>query len=207
MSASPPTSPSGPDCSQTGTPTDPTETPPDYEAQLPSKDSREEALYARFRALGIAWSTHAHAPVFTVEEAQNLRGTLPGMHTKNLFLKDKSGGLWLVVAREELRIDLNALSKALGAPRFSFGKPELMVEVLGIAPGAVTPFALMNDRVNAGAARVSAVFDKGILEAAILNFHPLRNDKTTAISPSDLLKFAADTGHIPRLLDLPEREG
>lgn len=207
MSASQPTSHSGPDRPPSGTSSDPTETPPDYEAQLPSKDSREEALYARFRALGIAWTTHAHAPVFTVEEAQNLRGTLPGMHTKNLFLKDKAGGLWLVVAREELRIDLNALSKALGAPRFSFGKPELMVEMLGIAPGAVSPFTLMNDQTNNGAARVTAVFDKGMMEAEILNFHPLRNDRTTAISPSDLLKFAADTGHIPRLLDLPEREG
>jgi Ala-tRNA(Pro) deacylase len=207
MVASPPVSSSGPGRSPEGLSSDPTETPPDYEALLPSKEAREEALYARFRALHIAWTTHAHAPVFTVEEAQNLRGTLPGMHTKNLFLKDKAGGLWLVVAREELRIDLNALSKALGAPRFSFGKPELMAGVLGIAPGAVTPFALMNDKIRDGGARVSAVFDEGMMEAEILNFHPLRNDKTTAISPSDLLKFAADTGHIPRLLDLPEREG
>ena len=171
-----------------------------FEAQLPSADVREAALCARLDALGIAWTIHAHAPVFTVEEAQSLRGCLPGTHTKNLFLKDKGGGLWLVVAREELRIDLNALSKVLGAPRFSFGKPELMVETLGIAPGTVTPFALMNDMDL----RVT-VFDKAMAEDKILNFHPLRNDKTMAIAAQDLLKFTNGTGHMPRLMVLPER--
>jgi Ala-tRNA(Pro) deacylase len=175
----------------------------DFEAQLPPPDVREAALCARLDALGIAWTIHAHAPVFTVEEAQSLRGSLPGTHTKNLFLKDKGGGLWLVVAREELRIDLNALSKVLGAPRFSFGKPELMVETLGIAPGAVTPFALMNDTDL----RVTAVFDKAMAEDKILNFHPLRNDKTIAIAAQDLLKFTDGTGHMPRMMILPERAG
>ena len=174
---------------------------PDFEAQLPSADAREAALCERLDKLGIAWTTHAHAPVFTVEEAKKLRGSLPGLHTKNLFLKDKSGGLWLVVAREELRIDLNALAKSLSAPRFSFGKPELMVETLGIAPGAVTPFALMNDVSR----RVSAVFDKAMMDSTILNFHPMRNDKTMAIAAEDLLKFATSTRHSPRLVELPER--
>ena len=108
----------------------------------------------------------------------------------------------LVVAREALRIDLNALARTLGAPRFSFGKPELLVETLGIAPGAVTPFALMNDR----AGRVAAVFDEGLLAADPVNFHPLRNDRTTAISAADLVRFARDTGHPPRILALPERD-
>jgi len=174
---------------------------PDFEAQLPSADEREAALCARLDKLGIAWTTHTHAQVFTVEQAKDLRGKIEGLHTKNLFLKDKSGGLWLVVAREELRIDLNALSKLLGAPRFSFGKPALMVETLGIAPGAVTPFALMND-VDL---RIAAVFDKAMMEGDILNFHPLRNDKTTAIAAQDLLKFTSGTGHMPRLMALPER--
>ena len=176
---------------------------PDFEAQLPSADAREAALCARLDALGIAWTIHAHAPVFTVEEAQSLRGSLPGTHTKNLFLKDKGGGLWLVVAREELRIDLNALSKVLDAPRFSFGKPELMVETLGIAPGTVTPCALMHD-VHL---RVTAVFDKAMMEGKILNFHPLRNDKTMAIAAQDLLKFTDETCHMPRLMVLPEQAG
>ena len=174
---------------------------PDWEAQLPSSDAREAALCERLRSLNIAWTIHSHAPVFTVEEAKNLRGELDGLHTKNLFLKDKSGGLWLVVAREELNLDLNALSKHLSVPRFSFGKPALMVETLGIAPGAVTPFALMND----SDLRVSAIFDKAMMEGGILNFHPLRNDKTMAIASQDLMKFVEATGHVPRLVELPER--
>jgi Ala-tRNA(Pro) deacylase len=174
---------------------------PDFEAQLPSADKREAALCAHLDRLGIDWTIHTHAPVFTVEEAKNLRGSLPGLHTKNLFLKDKSGGLWLVVAREELTLDLNALSKLLGSPRFSFGKPALMVETLGIAPGAVTPFALIND-IDL---RITAVFDKAMMEGDILNFHPLRNDKTMAIAAQDLLKFTEGTGHMPRLMTLPER--
>ncbi len=115
------------------------------EAGLPSPDAREAALYARFGALGISWKTYEHAAVFTVEEAAALYAEQPGGHTKNLFLKDKKDGLWLVVARDDLSIDLNALSKQLQAPRFSFGSAELLVATLGIAPGSVTPFSLMND--------------------------------------------------------------
>jgi Ala-tRNA(Pro) deacylase len=173
----------------------------DPEALLSSADAREAALYAKLAALGIPWKTHAHAPVFTVEEARSLRGALPGTHTKNLFLEDRRGKLWLVVAREELRLDLNALAKALHAPRFSFGKPERLAKVLGIAPGAVTPFALMNDQ----AGLVTAVFDAGMLAQDPVNFHPLRNDRTAAIAAADLLRFARATGHEPLILTLPER--
>ncbi|MEI9888717.1 MAG: prolyl-tRNA synthetase associated domain-containing protein [Rhizomicrobium sp.] len=168
---------------------------------LPSAAAREAALYGRFRALGIAWTTYAHEPVFTVEQAARLYDSQPGGHSKNLFLKDKKGGLWLVTLRDDLRIDLNALSKALGSPRFSFGAAELLVATLGIEPGAVTPFAVMND----GAGAVTLVLDEGLLALAPLNFHPLRNDRTTAVSASDLLKFVRATGHEPKVLRLPER--
>jgi Ala-tRNA(Pro) deacylase len=171
------------------------------EAQLPAADAREAALYERLSALGVAWQTHAHVPVFTVEEARNLRGQLPGTHTKNLFLEDKRGSLWLVVAREQLRIDLNAFSKAIGAPRFSFGKPERLVETLGIAPGAVTPFAMM----NAAPGSVTIVLDAGMLGHDPLNFHPCRNDKTTAIASAGLVRFLEACGHRPRIETLPER--
>ena len=171
------------------------------EERLLSAEEREAALYARLSALGIPWRTHAHAPVYTVEEARALRGNLPGTHSKNLFLEDRRGGLWLVVAREELKLDLNALSKALDAPRFSFGKAELMIEVLGIAPGAVTPFALMND----SAGRVAVVLDQGMLGPGPLNFHPLRNDRTASIAAADLIRFLNSSGHPPRLCVLPER--
>jgi Ala-tRNA(Pro) deacylase len=171
------------------------------ETTLPSPETREQALYARFAALGIVWHTHAHAPVFTVEEARNLRGRLPGTHTKNLFLEDRKGALWLVVAREDLRLDLNALAKTLHAPRFSFGTPERLMEVLRIPPGSVTPFALMHDV----AGLVTAVFDRAMLTSDLVNFHPLRNDRTTAISAGDLIRFAQACGHDPLILDLPEK--
>ena len=104
-----------------------------------------EQLFAWLDALGIPHRTYAHPPVFTVAESAALRGSLPGGHCKSLFLKDRKGGLWLVVALEERRIDLKLLADSLGAPRFSFGSPELLREVLGVAPGSVTPFALAND--------------------------------------------------------------
>jgi Ala-tRNA(Pro) deacylase len=182
----------------------PGETPPEIarlEAQIPSADEREEALYERLRLMHITWRTHAHVPVFTVEEARNLRGQLPGTHTKNLFLEDKRGNLWLVVAREELRVDLNALSKAIGAPRFSFGRPENLVTALGIAPGAVTPFAMM----NAAPGTVTIVLDRGMMDADTLNFHPCRNDRTTAIAAADLVRFLEGSGHAPRIENIPER--
>jgi Ala-tRNA(Pro) deacylase len=172
------------------------------EARLPPPEAREAALYDYLRSLGIAWTTHRHAAVFTVEEAQALRGTVPGLHTKNLFLEDRKGALWLVVAREDLPVDLNALAKQLSLPRFSFGKPERLVAVLGIAPGAVTPFALMNDRE----AHVTVVFDDRLFAGPPVNFHPLRNDRTTAIAGADLLAFARATGHEPVIAALPRRK-
>lgn len=167
----------------------------------PPAEAREAALYARLSELGIAWTTHEHTPVFTVEEAAALYASQPGGHTKNLFLKDKKDGLWLVVARDELRIDLNALARTLGAPRFSFGSAELLIETLGIEPGSVTPFAVMNDT----AGKVRLVLDEGMLALEPLNFHPLRNDRTTAITPADLLKFVRACEHEPVIAKLPER--
>jgi Ala-tRNA(Pro) deacylase len=169
---------------------------------LPSADTRERSLYERLKALGISWVTHAHAPVFTVEEASALYATQPGGHTKNLFLKDKKDGLWLVVARDELRIDLNALARELGAPRFSFGSAELLIASLGVEPGSVTPFAIMNDVGG----KVRIVLDEGMLALEPLNFHPLRNDRTTAITAADLLKFVRACEHEPVIAKLPERE-
>ena len=158
-------------------------------------------LFAQLDALGIPHKTYEHAPVFTVEESQALCAHVPGGHTKNLFLKDRRDGLWLVVAREDLRVDLNALAKQLGLGRLSFGSAELLIGTLGVPPGSVTPFALINDREG----RVRVVLDEAMLARDPLNFHPLRNDRTTAIAPFDLLTFIRACGHEPLVMALPER--
>jgi Ala-tRNA(Pro) deacylase len=169
--------------------------PPDA---WPAAPLTPKELSARLDALGIAHCTYHHPPVFTVAEAVALRGKLPGGHCKSLFLKDKKGGLWLVVALEERRIDLKRLADALGAPRFSFGNAALLFEALGVRPGSVTPFALANDTAQ----RVAVVLDRFMLEHDPLNYHPLENDRTTAIAPGDLLRFITACGHRPRIVDL-----
>ncbi|HEU0217952.1 MAG TPA: prolyl-tRNA synthetase associated domain-containing protein [Stellaceae bacterium] len=161
-----------------------------------------DALLARFDALGIAHRTYIHPPVFTVDEAKALRGTLPGGHCKSLFLKDRKGELWLVAALEECRVDLKLLADSLGAPRFSFGSPELLYEVLGVRPGSVTPYAAIND----SARRVAVVLQREMLEYDPLNYHPLENTRTTAIAPGDLIRFLEAAGHPPRIVDIPERQ-
>lgn len=155
-------------------------------------------LDALFDRLGIAATTHEHPPVFTVEEARAHCAHLPGQHCKSLFLKDKKGGLWLVVARDDARVDLKALARHLGIGNVSFGKPELLAEILGVIPGAVTPFGLINDRER----RVRVVLDRAMMAAALVNYHPLANDATTAVTPADLVRFIEATGHEHRAIDL-----
>ena len=155
-------------------------------------------LFALFDELGIAHHTVEHPPAFTVEDARSLRGRIPGGHTKNLFLKDKKGRLWLVVADEETMVNLKELHRRIGAARLSFGKAELMEEVLGVAPGSVTPFALMNDRQG----RVTVVLDERMMEHEVLNFHPLENTATTSITRDDLLRFLEATGHEPLIVNV-----
>ena len=165
---------------------------------MPPRPLTPEELFARLDALGITHRTYSHPPVFTVAEATALRGSLPGGHCKSLFLKDKKGGFWLAVMLEERRIDLKKLALQLEAPRFSFGGAADLYAVLGVRPGSVTPFALVNDVER----RVTPVFDAAMLEHDLLNYHPLANDRTTAVAPADLLRFIAAAGHVPRIIDL-----
>ena len=157
-----------------------------------------DILFKRLEDLGIAIETHSHTPTFTVEEAQANCAHLPGGHCKNLFLKDKKGVLWLVVTLDERPIDMKSLRKLIGSHHLSFGKPELLGEVLGVEPGSVTPFALINDSQG----RINVVLDKEMMEMDLLNYHPLTNGMTTAITPSDLLTFIRDTGHNSVLVEL-----
>lgn len=153
---------------------------------------------ARLAELDIQTVTHRHAAVFTVEESRALRGDLPGGHCKTLFLRDKKRNPLLVVALEDRVIDLKALTKAIGAKRLSFGSVDLLWEVLGVTPGAVTPFALIND----SGAQVQVVLDKGMLDFDPLNYHPLHNEATTAIAPGDLVRFVRALGFEPSIIDL-----
>ncbi len=162
-----------------------------------------DRLLERLHALGITAPTVDHPPVFTVAEAKRLRGELPGGHCKNLFLKNKKGGLWLVVCLEDRTLDIKALEKRLGAGRLSFGRPELLMEVLGVEPGSVTPFGLINDTGR----RVQVVLDAAMMRHDMLYYHPLRNDATTAITPDELLRFIADCGHTPAIVDLDSDPG
>jgi len=161
--------------------------------------SYSEDLFRRFEELGISYENHSHPAVFTVEEAQQHCSDLPGAHCKNLFFKDKRSAIWLAVLLDAREVKIKELQKAMGAARLSFGKPELLMEVLGVIPGAVTPLGLINDSEN----RVNVFLDTEIMAADLVNFHPLRNDATTAITPPDLRRFIADCGHNAQDLQFP----
>lgn len=150
---------------------------------------------ARLDALGIETATVRHPAVFTVEQSKALRGYLPGGHAKNLFLKDKKGVMWLVVASEDRPIDFKVLRPQLGSAALSFASAETLRRVLGVEPGSVTPFALIDDAAH----QVRVVLDAGLLAHGTLNFHPLVNTATTTIAADDLLKFIRGCGHEPRV--------
>ncbi len=154
-------------------------------------------LFAYLDAQNIAHATTEHAAVFTVEEGQAIKADLPGGHTKNLFLKSKDGTLFLVCALGDTKISINHLHKKLGCKRLSFGKPELLEETLGMKPGSVCLFALLNDQEN----RVQLILDKAIFSYDLVNFHPLENTATTAIATADMEVFARSTGHEPIIID------
>jgi len=157
-----------------------------------------QALFQRLAELGIASTTVEHAPIFTVEQSAALRTSLPGAHTKNLFLTDQDGRIVLVVAKDDTRVDLKALAKRLSGGRFSFGKAELLEAVLGVPPGSVTPFAL----INPSAAGVTVVVDKALMDFAEINCHPLENTATTRLATADLLRFIKACGHEPLIAPL-----
>lgn len=158
-----------------------------------------QQLFAKLDALGIAQHTVEHPPVFTVEQAKALRGNLAGHHIKNLFLRNKKEEMWLVVALEDRAIDLKRLGEALGAGRLSFGSPERLRRHLGVEPGSVTPFALVNDEAHS----VRLALDRGLAGDQPIHAHPLVNTMTTAILPADLLRLFEATGHPPLWLDFP----
>jgi Ala-tRNA(Pro) deacylase len=160
-------------------------------------------FFACLAELGIETATYHHPAVFTVDESASVKAAIPGAHSKNLFLKDRKGGLFLVVALDRTSIDLKRLHEVIGAAgRLSFGSADLLREVLGVEPGSVTPFAAMND----AEARVTVIIDEALMGHARVNFHPLRNTMTTGIAREDLIVFLRATGHDPLIRSLPSAE-
>ena len=158
-----------------------------------------EDLFAYLAALSIPVDTVDHAPLHTVEDSQALRGDIPGGHTKNLFLKDKKSNLFLLVLGETAAIDLKRVHETIGAQgRVSFGSADLLEEVWGVRPGAVTPFGAINDKGG----RVRVVLDEAMMRHERLNFHPLVNTRTTGLKSADLIKFLRATGHEPLIAAL-----
>jgi Ala-tRNA(Pro) deacylase len=160
--------------------------------------SLREPLLQRLADLGIAVATVEHPPVHTVEESGELYEKIPGGHTKNLFLKDAKGALFLIVAHHATRVDLKRLPPVIGSARLSFGRADLLQDVLGVQPGSVTAFALINDRDR----KVQVVFDQNLMAFATINLHPMENSATTSIAREDLLRFIRATGHTPRIAAL-----
>ena len=154
-------------------------------------------LFAYLDDLEIAHSTVEHAATFTVEEGRHLKASMPGGHSKNLFMKDKDGTIVLISAWADSQLKLNQLHKLIGTRRLSFASAELMVECLGVEPGSVTAFALMNDKDQ----RVRFIADAALMGFDRVNFHPLVNTATTAIAREDLQRFVEATGHSLTVID------
>lgn len=162
-----------------------------------SEHPSRAGLFKKLDELGIAHKTHEHKAVFTVEESAEIKTNLPGGHTKNLFLKDKNGTYFLISALGDTQIPINKLHRTFECKRLSFGKPEPLLELLGVTPGSVTFFSIMNDTKN----QVKLVLDKSIFDHGIINFHPMENTATTAVKSAALITFAKAVDHDPVIID------
>lgn len=157
-----------------------------------------ETLMATLDEAGIAYSLHEHPPLRTVEDSKAVRGEMDGTHVKNLYLRDKKKANHLLVAQEDRDIDLKALPAMIGSDRLSFGSADRLFEFLGVRPGAVSPFTLINDPEH----RVRLSIDASLMTADMLFFHPLVNDLTLGVTPDGLRRFLAVTGHEAQIVSL-----
>ena len=155
-----------------------------------------EQLFSFLDRLGISYETTEHPAIFNAEQGRDWYDKIPGLHCKNLFLEDEKGGLWLVLMHAEKRADLKRIARQAGSPRFSFAKPDVMVEVLGVTPGTATPFALMNDTQR----RVTLIVDEDVVRSETMNVHPLRNTASTTLKSSDFMKFVRALDYEPLVL-------
>ena len=159
--------------------------------------SVSQPLFSCLDRLGIAHSTIEHQPVFTVDDGRDWKHEIPGLHCKNLFMKDAKGRIALAVLPGDKRANIKGIEKQAALARLSFGKAELLKQTLGVEPGSVTPFALINDRER----RVIVILDVDMMAAELVNYHPLRNDASTTIRSDDLMKFVRALGYEPLVFD------
>ena len=138
-----------------------------------------------------------HAPLFTVEDSKSLRGSILGAHSKNLFLKDAKGQFYLLSVEENTKVDLKKIKNFIGSKKLSFAKAEYLESILGIEPGSVSPFALINDVDK----KVLFFLDKNFLNYEKLNFHPLVNTATVNIATSDMIKFIEEKHNPIKYID------
>jgi Ala-tRNA(Pro) deacylase len=163
--------------------------------------TRDEFL-AWLDAQGLPHRTIEHPAVFRVEEGLDIKADLPGVHTKNLFLKDKKGRLWLISARQDTVVDLKRADRVIGSARLSFGNEGLLKEALGLTPGSVTAFGLINDAER----QVTFVIDRRLWEADVVNFHPLLNTATTGMDQATFRAFLDRIGVQPIVVDFEAME-
>ena len=175
-------------------------TPDTGSEPAPAPAWNRDRLLAWMADNGIDQTTHDHPPVFRVEEGLELKAAMPGAHTKNLFLKDKKGRLWLISAHQDTVVDLKRAPKTIGSDRLSFGNEALLYETLGVRGGSVTALGLINDPEQ----RVTFILDKALWDADIVNFHPLTNTATTALGQADFRRFLALIGREPIVVDFSQ---
>lgn len=168
------------------------------EGQMHLRFYTAESICSLLDEFGLSYQRYYHEPIMTVADGEHLRDIMPGMHTRNMFLKDKLGLLVLVTLPDNMPIDLKKMSKLLECKRFSFGSPALLLDVLGVTPGSVTPLSIFNDQKK----KVRLVLDKTMMSAEIINVHPLINTQTIGLRPADFLKLLAKFDIKPHIVDL-----
>lgn len=164
-------------------------------------ESPEKLLFSFLEKHQIPYKNHQHEPLFTVEESSEVDAQIPGAHTKNLFLKAKSGALILVTLLGRDRLNLKGFEKEIGLGKLSFASPAQMLATLQLTPGSVTPFGLLHESARA----VRAYFDQQMMDYELLNFHPLRNDMTTTLTSADFRRFLELVGHPGVVMSLPKK--
>ena len=172
--------------------------PAEKNENLEDLPTSPESLMAKLEELGIEYTLHHHEAVFTVEESEKLDSEIPGTHCRNLFLRDKKKKNFLVVLQNATEVDMKKLPSVIGSDRLSFGSADRLWQFLGVRPGSVCPFTIINDTEK----QVKILLDKSMMETDIVNYHPLLNTMTVSLKPADLIKFIEDCGHEAHIVDL-----